>query len=95
MELNDTKWPIFSWNRWKSGDISKKVTWKVVENITFENNNIIAFEWVVIHPNCTSGSKIAAMQKLGDKKADFSTKFQPYPTDHQRQVNFAKLPGNV
>ena len=50
---------------------------------------------MVIHPNCTSGSKIAAMQKLGDKKADFSTKFQPYPTDHQRQVNFAKLPGNV
>ena len=43
------------------------------------------------HKNCSHSN----VEKLGDKKADFSTKFQPYPTDHQRQVNFAKLPGNV
>ena len=60
MELNHATWH-FSRDWWETADVSKNITWKVFKRIIFENNNIIAFLWGVIHPNRTSCSKIRAI----------------------------------
>ena len=54
----------FSSNRWKTADVGKNITWKVIKRILFENSNIIAFQWEVIHPNWTRLSKIRASLRL-------------------------------
>ena len=79
---NEVQWchvMYFSWSLQKTAVVRKKITWKVVKHIIFKNKNIIAFQWGVFYPNQTSGSEIRAIQMLGDKKADITKKFQPYP----------------
>ena len=53
---------VFFWNQWKTVDICKNITWKVVKSIISENNNIVSFQWRVIHPNRTSCSEISKIQ---------------------------------
>ena len=61
MEFN--AWCIFSWNRWKSAELSKK-SHKKVKLIIFENNNTMTFQWAVVHTNRTRGFKIRAIQGM-------------------------------
>lgn len=54
IELNGVEWyhmTYFFWNQWKTADITKNNTWKVLKRRIVANNNIIAFEGRVIHPS--------------------------------------------
>ena len=74
---------LFSWNRWKTADARKMkssqmkinrmkwIKWKAVNCIIFENNNMIAFQWGVIHRNWTGGSDIRAIKRFETAKRKY------------------------
>ena len=65
----------FSWNRWKTADLSKRKYMKMTKCIVYETNSIIAFQWGVIHPNRTSGSEIQMLENWETKKLTSSRNF--------------------
>ena len=80
---------LITYWQWKTADVSKNITWKVVKRIIiFANNNRIAFQWGAIDPNWADGSKIRIIQRLGDEKADVTKKFQLYPADPPQARKF-------